>query len=94
MVEIELGDKVKCIHTGFEGIAVARTKFINGCIQYSVAQKHKKGAECIEDMGIDAGSLKVIESRHLEQKPLIKKTVKTKKPLGGKSRIGMKFRGF
>ena len=28
--EIELGDKVRCIHTGFIGTAVAKVIFING----------------------------------------------------------------
>jgi len=42
MSEIELGDKVRCIHTGFIGIAVARTEFINGCIQFNVLPKGDK----------------------------------------------------
>ena len=44
-MEIELGDKVKCKHTGFVGIAVAKTEFINGCIQYEVMPRVKKNNE-------------------------------------------------
>ncbi len=64
--EIKLGDQVECIHTGLSGTAIARTEFINGCIQWSVLprikKKSKSDVEGImpEEVGIDQGSLKVI----------------------------------
>ena len=60
MTKIELGDKVKCKHSGFIGIAVARSEFINGCIQIEVLPKVKKGNEMIEAQGIDEQSLEVV----------------------------------
>ena len=36
MREIKLGEKVRDTVTGFEGIAVARVEYLNGCIQYAV----------------------------------------------------------
>jgi len=56
---IELGDKVKCIYSGFEGVAIARTEFINGCVQFSVLPKSKDG-KIPEEIGIDEDSLKVV----------------------------------
>lgn len=35
-MEIKLGDKVRCLITGFEGIATAKVEYLNGCIQYGV----------------------------------------------------------
>jgi len=37
-VTVELGDKVRDIVTGINGIAVSRVTFLNGCIYYNVQQ--------------------------------------------------------
>ena len=34
--DVVLGNKVKDIITGFEGIATSKVEFLNGCIQYCV----------------------------------------------------------
>ena len=34
MSKIKLGDKVRCKITGFIGIAVVRSEFLNVCIQW------------------------------------------------------------
>lgn len=36
MKQINLGDKVKDLVTGFEGIAVARTQWLNGCFRITL----------------------------------------------------------
>ncbi len=61
MTEIKLGDKVKDRHTGFVGIAVAKTEFVNGCIQWSVLSKVGKDNKMPEEVGIDEGSLEVVK---------------------------------
>ncbi len=64
MTKIHLGDKVKCKYTGYQGIVVAKTKFINGCIQFSVAQKYdKKNPEGTEEMPIDEASLIILDTK-------------------------------
>jgi len=66
---IELGDKVRCIYTGFEGIAVARTEFINGCIQISIAPKWDKKTNPVEqEMSLDSKSLKIIKKNPIKVK--------------------------
>ena len=83
--EIELGDKVKCKITGFVGIAVAKTEFLNGCIQYGVAAKVSKDNKIPKEIGIDSQSLELVKQK--------RKKVK-KNDSGGKMRKGMKLRGF
>ena len=39
MKKIKLGNQVKDIVTGFEGIATAKVEYLNGCIQYYVKPK-------------------------------------------------------
>jgi len=87
MKKIKLGTKVRCIHTGFEGTAVARTEFINGCVQYSVVPmvSDKKGGEYPEDVSLDEQSLEVVKPP---------KKVIEKKPTGGPAKKGIKQKGF
>ena len=46
--KIELGTEVKCKVTGFAGIAISRIVYLNGCIQYGVQAKSKKGDAPVE----------------------------------------------
>ncbi len=54
--EIELGDVVEDIYTGFKGTVMAKTEFINGCLQFSVVPMTM-------DVSIDSKSLKVIKKK-------------------------------
>lgn len=85
MTEIKLGSKVKCKITGFIGVAVAKTEYLNGCIQYEVAPKVKKNNEIVESVAIDSQSLEVIGSK--------KKKIE-KEDIGGSMRKGFIQRGY
>ena len=62
MKEIQLGEYVQDIVTGFEGITTARVQYLNGCIQYCV--KSKATDNSISDGEyIDEGQLKVIKGK-------------------------------
>ena len=84
--EIELGDKVQDIHTGFTGIVVAKTEFINGCVQFSVAPPwDKKSTLSVEEVCIDEQSLKILKK---------KKQPEEIESSGGATRRGVKMRGY
>lgn len=84
--EIQLGEQVKCKITGFKGIAVARTVFINGCVQYSVAPKHEKGKNPMEqEFQIDETSLELVN----KPKKIIKKN-----ETGGPNRYAKSMKGY
>lgn len=85
MNEIKLGDKVRDKITGFTGIVVAKTEYINGCIQYNVAPKVGKDNKILEDISIDEQCLEVIKTK--------KKKVK-KARTGGATRPATKMRGY
>jgi len=94
--KIKLGDKVRDMISGYEGIAVARTQFINGCVQYSVSAKLKKGDKPpIEgDPSIDEVSLEVVEKKAFKSKEYEDDDkVKSIKPNGGKIKF-FKMRGY
>lgn len=84
--KIELGDKVRCKITGYIGIATAKTKFLNGCVQYEVTAKIGKDNKLPMEgnPGIDEQSLEVIKTK--------KKKIE-KDDNGGPMRRGIKMRG-
>lgn len=77
---INLGDKVKDKVSGLEGIAIARTEYLNGCVQFNVTPKLTKGKTEIVTWSIDEEQLEVVG-----------KKIKVKKsPTGGPTRLAMK----
>ena len=98
MKEIELGDTVKCKYSGFIGTAVAKTEFINKCVQFSVVPKwDKKGPLLDQEIAIDSQSL-IISKRGIlgKEKDKEKKTeeILPKISTGGPMRLGKRARGF
>ena len=61
--------------SGLIGIATSRTEYLNGCVQYAVMPKIKKGATEIPHWNIDEGQLETIKTK----KPIKVK----KKKIGG-----------
>jgi len=82
---IQLGDTVQSIISGFTGVAVSETKYINGCIQIEVQPKVDKDNKIQECVSIDIENLKVIK-KGLRHKELEEK-------LGGATHITRKQRG-
>jgi hypothetical protein len=86
--EIELGDKVRCIYTGFEGIAIAKMEFMNGCIQFDVVPRVGKDKRYPDGITIDSKSLEVIK----KAKPKIEED--EEEPTGGPNHTSIRMRGF
>lgn len=60
---IKLGDKVKDKISGLEGIVVSRIEYLNGCVQYGVMPKMKKGATELLSWNIDEAQLVSLEKK-------------------------------
>jgi len=59
--EIKLGDKVRDINTGFTGIAIAKTEFQNGCVQFCVSPPcGKDKSKMPEPVDLDIEQLEVV----------------------------------
>ena len=83
---VKLGDKVRCIYSGFVGYAVSKTEFVNGCIQFGVVPPVNKKAQAYpEEVNIDESSLEVVEVK--------KKRIK-KDDIGGRTTPAPRMRGF
>jgi len=86
-MKIELGDKVRCKYSGFEGTVVSKIEFINGCIQFGVTAENPKSKKFLppEEVAIDSKSLEIISKK---RKPI------TDEENGGPIRKAPKLRGF
>ena len=59
--KVELGDKVKDLVTGFEGIAVAQFIYLQGCDRFQV-QPPSDGSTYPESISFDDSQLKVVKA--------------------------------
>jgi len=59
-MKIKLGQKIRDIVTGMEGIATAKVEYLNGCIQYCLRPAMDKDGKLPEASYVDEGQLEVI----------------------------------
>jgi hypothetical protein len=76
MAKIKLGDYVKDKITDLEGTAMAKTEYLNGCIQFAVQPKKLVEGKVVEEAWIDETQLEIVK----KEKP---KEKKTKRQYGG-----------
>ena len=56
---MEIGDRVKDVITGLEGIATGKTEYLNGCRQFYVQPEGLKDGKPIEGVWVDEQQLSV-----------------------------------
>ncbi len=61
MSEIKLGSRVRDKHTGFTGIAIAKTKWIHGCTRFTVKPETLKDGATIDAEGFDEPQLELVD---------------------------------
>jgi hypothetical protein len=59
--QIELGDEVEDVVTGFRGITTCKTDYLNGCAKFGVQPKQGKDGKMPETWHIDEPQLKVVK---------------------------------
>ena len=64
--KIELGDTVKDIITGFEGVVVARTDWLYNCVRFTVQPKEMKDGKPLDSITFDEDQLSVIASKSVK----------------------------
>lgn len=74
MSEIKLGDLARDKITGFEGIVISRTEWLNGCVRLGVQPQKLKDGQPLDDKVFDVGQLVLVEAAAFDRKP---------KPTGG-----------
>jgi len=66
--QIELGDEVKDIVSGFTGIATARTEFLNGCVRISVDPPVDRDGKPVDGRWFDQEQVEVLQRSKVQRK--------------------------
>lgn len=66
-MQIQLGENLKDRVTDFVGIAISKTEYLNGCIQYQLVSKKTKEKEATE-LIVDIEQLEKIDNGILKHK--------------------------
>jgi hypothetical protein len=61
----KLGDKVRDVVTGYEGIATAVTEWLNKCVRYAVTSQDLHEGKPIEAKWFDEEQLEVVEEKSI-----------------------------
>lgn len=62
---LNLGDKVKCKITGYEGLLTSRIEHINGCWRYGIQGRIDKDGKVPDCVWVDAPQTELIEANVL-----------------------------
>ena len=65
IVITKLGDKVRDLVTGCEGIVICRTEYLNGCIRVGVTPSTLKDGVPHETLYFDEPQLEIVESEKI-----------------------------
>lgn len=60
MAEIKLGDKVKDMVTGYVGVAIAKTIWLNGCVRFTLQSDKFHDGKPVDTLCVDEPQLEVV----------------------------------
>lgn len=83
---IKLGDECRDEVTGFKGIAVARTEWLNGCARVVIQPPVGKDGKCPEAMTFDEPQLIVTKAQKIKGPEMVEKAKKETGKTGGPDR--------
>ena len=66
---IQLGSKVRDNITGFQGIAISRVIFLNGCERICIQPQELHEGKPIESQYFDIQQVELVEEKKIEAKP-------------------------
>ena len=64
--DINLGKKMRCQITGFEGIATSKIEYLNGCFQYCLKPQVDKDGKVLDGEWVDVEQLEIVKEKKVE----------------------------
>lgn len=61
---LNLGDVVKDTITGFKGVIVARTDWLNGCVRMTVQPSKLEAGKIVDSVTFDVEQLELVHAKH------------------------------
>jgi hypothetical protein len=80
---IQLGDRVRDMVTGLEGVTTSKTEWLNGCIRWGIEYLRvtKEGAKIIERETFDEEQLEVVKVAAVKPRRMMETRVASGSPL-------------
>jgi len=103
--KIRMGDTVKSKISGFKGVVVSKTQFLNGCVQFGIEPKvnNKNLTEgTLQEMSVDERSLVLVKPRNEKDYEYLEEMQRPDEfdddeddnySNGGPNRLGLKMKG-
>ena len=63
-MNIQLGDKARDSITGYTGIVIARTEWLNGCWRITIQAQELKDGKPVDNQTFDAEQVEVVDAKH------------------------------
>ena len=73
--KFDLGDLVKDKVSGYEGIVIVRSEWLNACRRYSIQAQALKDGKPIEAIGLDEDNMELVQAKKVADR--------AEKPTGG-----------
>lgn len=64
--KVELGDIARDTITGFEGVVISTTKWLNGCVRYAIQPQQLKDGKVIEPEWFDSQQVELVRTNYRE----------------------------
>lgn len=64
---LKLGDEVRDMITGFQGVLIARTEWLRGCVRLTIQPRELKDGKPIESESFDEQQVELVEPK---EKPM------------------------
>ena len=71
--DVKLGDVLRDTITGFTGVAVAKTEWLNGCWRVSLQPKELREGKPIDHIGFDVEQLELVETAPIRSGPVFRR---------------------
>lgn len=62
---LELGDVVKDTITGFQGVVIARTDWLNGCVRLTIQPRKLESGKMVDSQTIDVEQLQLVKAKKI-----------------------------
>ena len=68
MAKIKVGQKVRDTITGLEGIVVARSEYLHGCVRVAIQAQEVKDGKPVDPYWVDEPQVEVIKAKSVNSK--------------------------
>lgn len=70
-MRLELGDEVRDVVTGYQGIIVTRSEFLNKCVRHAVQSQELKDGKPVDSQYFDEEQLEIVTAQKIRSPKVV-----------------------